>query len=44
MLKLFLRVSIHSVSFLKVMVGTFNKYASFCIPPESVSTMKEFNI
>ena len=37
-----LMVSIHSVFFLMVIQGTLSRYASFCIPPESVTTFKEF--
>lgn len=37
-----LMVSTHSVFFLMVIQGTFSKYASFCIPPESVMTFAEF--
>ena len=37
-------VSIHSVLFLIVIQGIFNKYASFCVPPESVITLLEYLI
>ena len=37
-------VSIHSVLFLIVIQGVFNKYASFCVPPESVITLFEYLI
>ena len=32
-------VSTHSVLFLIVIQGVFNRYASFCVPPESVMTL-----
>ena len=37
-------VSIHSVLFLIVIQGVFNRYASFCVPPESVITLLAYLI
>ena len=36
-------VSTHSVSGLNVMHGVLRIYASFCIPPESVMTLEQFD-